>query len=187
MRFGIHIAELDAGINRFAPWSDIIARIYNNKDYAPKKPLDGYGHLADVDCSQLPPETRTGGRFRAEFNNLRPKFSTCYKNWSKSGHLEVDNFIDYVRNEKNDLTSSSLHLLVIFEVIRCGRTGQGDELLDLVLRTIDEEEINGYEGGLDGVERTVEEAPSLDTPSLPSTFGSRKRKREMRQEDLMMQ
>lgn len=58
----VQVAELDAGICRFSPCSDVIARVYNNRDYAPKQPLDGYGRLADVDCSELPPETRTGGR-----------------------------------------------------------------------------------------------------------------------------
>lgn len=89
-----------------------------------------------------------------------------------------------MRNESNDLNAASLHFLAVFEVTQYGRNDQ-DDLLNLVVKNIDNEEISGYEGGLEDIERALEEASSIDTPSFPRTFGYRKRKRDRRQEELM--
>lgn len=80
-------------------------------------------------------------------------------------------------------------MLIVFYILKCGTPQQDDDLVDLIVKNLDNEEYNGYESGLpmDDVEKALEEAPSIDTPSLPSSFGSRKRKQQERQEELMEQ
>ena len=145
----LNAAELDAGVTRFAPWSETIARIFNNREYKPNVKFYAEESLLDVNASKCPPVMRTGPALRSEFTKLRPKFTLSYANFSKSGHNEVDNFVDYVEDSGGRLSRVSLQLLIIFEVCRCGTQSEDSDLRDMILKNLDNVEVNGYEGGLD--------------------------------------
>lgn len=88
--------QLDAKTDLYAPWSDTIAPMLNDREYKPNVLLDGHGFLTEVNSSIPPEERRSGPILREDYNKLRPKFSVALTNWSKSGQNEVDNFLDYV-------------------------------------------------------------------------------------------
>ena len=144
-------------MDRYVPWSEEIAPKFNNASYRPHVSFDGHGLLAAVDASRPPLQNRPGLVLKEDFSKLRPKFTLALSNWSISSQNEVDNFLDFVKtgSEFNDI---SKQLLIVFEIFRCGTPQQDDDLVDMIVRNLDNEKHNGYESSalMDDVEEALE-------------------------------
>lgn len=168
-------AALDARISRDNFWTEVVEAVYNDVTYKPTL-HELSGVLEGVDASAAPQCFRSGDRLKEWFRKLRSEFTEPFDKWGRSGQNSPDRFPDFLSKHNSNLTAKSQRLLLFFAVCRCGTPNAETEFMNMASKLMTAPEKRGYEEGFDDLDDAMAEIP--DSISLPSSDGSRKKRRQ---------
>lgn len=165
-------SELDAGVSQDEWWQTIVEELFNDEKYHPTVSFSGL--LEAVDSSQPPKIYRYASTLKNHFNDMGPRFTRVYENWSATGCSDPANVLEYCKNGKGEMTSLSSKLLLVCYICKLDTSNPDEEFVEPITKTMRNSRKRGLDLGLGG----DLESDVLDSLSIPSTYGKRRKNEE---------
>lgn len=168
----LNVSEFDAGVSQDEWWQTVVEALFNDETYHPKVSFSGL--LETVDSSKPPQIYRYPPTLKNHFNDMAPRFTRVYENWSATGCSDPANVLEYCKNAKGDITSLSSKLLLVCYICKLDTSNPDEEFVGLITKTMRNSRKRGLDLGLSG----DLESDVLDSLSIPSKYGKRRKNEE---------
>lgn len=118
---------------------------------------------------------RSGSSLKEWFRKARSDFTEAHGKWTGSRQNDPDRFPIFLSTFNGNLTALSRRLLVFFIACRCGTESEDVQYLDMSSALMTAVDRTGYEEAWRAMDNAEVEIP--DGISIPSSYGSRKRRK----------
>ena len=126
-------SQLDAGFTRESYWG-ILEERFNDRNV--KLHLNMARNLDDLDFKLPPPALRSARFLKDKFFEVRSSFTTCWDNWSKSGHNNNKGFDRFAGYRNGSLTAAGKRHMVLFVCARIGTAHEDTSFSSMCTRMI---------------------------------------------------